>query len=385
MSDPAVKPSMGVGWIRSRRLGALLPAFRSARLETLGRAELQRRLHAATTSVPGVAFAAAWKDGEIIVHTAGSADLRTRQPLRADTPLAWFSVTKLFTASAVMQLAEEGKLELDAPVSCYLPELRLARAGREASVRELLAHAAGLPNPVPVAWVHLASEAPPSLDETVAKHIGRAPHLKSTPGEKSAYSNLGYLLLGQIIEGVSGERFEHYVQRRLLGPLACEASGFGLGAERATAYQKRWSAMGMAARWMLDARFFDNAIEGYWALRPFAVDGAPYGGLGGPIADLLRLGQMLLAEGLGARGRVLKAESLSEMTRPFHAQQGRPQTIGLGWHLGTLEGEPYVYHIGGGGGYRAELRVYLRLGYAVAVAGNETGFDTDAFVRLLVR
>lgn len=359
----------------------VLASCATTSIERVTTAELEKRLEQAR---PGVGFGAAWSDGTTIVRSGGFADLRSRQPMTDETPFAWFSVTKLFTATAVMQLHEQGRLDLDAPVSRYLPDMQLRRDGREATVRDLLAHTAGLPNPVPITWIHLADEPSPSLDAMLRERIGPEPALDAIPGTKSAYSNLGYLALGRIIERTSGEPFERYIESHVLAPLGCDASGFAVSNAFATPYQSRWSFMGLAARWMLDDRFFGPSIGGYWELRRFAVDGAPYGGLGGPVRDLLRLGRMMLAEGRGARGRVLSAESVRAMLEPSLAG-GETTSIGLGWHLGESGGEPYAYHLGGGGGYRSELRVYPRLGYTVAVVGNETSFPTGDFARLVVR
>jgi CubicO group peptidase (beta-lactamase class C family) len=356
------------------------------RLEAVGPEELERRLElAAREEAPAVVFGAVWRDGHTIVRAAGKPDPRSDRTATPATPFAWFSVTKLFTAVAVMQLSEAGRVDLDAPVARYLPDVRLTLDGRDATVRELLAHASGLPNPLPLAWVHLAGEPGPGIDGMVKLRVGTSPELKFVPGTRSAYSNLGYLLLGQLIERRSGERYEDYVERHVLAPLGCRATGFGVPGDRATGFQRRWSPMGIAARWILDERFLDGTVNGYLALRPFTVDGAPYGGLNGPVEDLLLLARAMLAGGAGAEGRVLEEESVRDMLAPFLDAQGRATGFGMGWRLGKVDGEPFAYHQGGGAGYRAELRVYPGLGYAVAVLANETSFPTGILTRLVVR
>lgn len=98
----------------------------------------------------------------------------------------------------------------------------------------------------------------------IRAHVGNAPKLRATPGTKSAFSNLGYLLLGQLIERVAMQRFERYLEEHVLAPLGCETSGFTVSPEQATGYQKKWSAMGLAARWLLDARFFGETSRDSW-------------------------------------------------------------------------------------------------------------------------
>jgi CubicO group peptidase (beta-lactamase class C family) len=358
-----------------------------AHIEQLTPAQLQQRLDAATARTPGIVFGAIRSDGASLVRTAGKADLRSGRAVMPQTSFAWFSVTKLFTATAILQLSEQGRIDLDAPAGKYLPQVILRRDGREATVRELLSHTAGVPNPVPaiITWIHLAGERGPNIDEMIAQRLGGEPKLDFTPGTKAAYSNLGYLLLGKIIERTSGTRYETYVEENVLAPLGCRASGFAVPADRATAYQKKWDFSSIAARWMLDGRFFGDTIEGYQELRPFTVDGIPHGGLNGPVDCLLRFGRMMLRDGEGENGRVLSAESVRAMLAPTKLRDGAPAPFGLAWRLGTIGGEPFADHDGGGGGYRSALRIYPRLGYAVAVLGNETNFATGEMVRIIVR
>ncbi len=357
----------------------------SSRIEPITVAAVEARLRAAANrDAPAVVFGAVWRDGTILVRSAGTSDLRTHVGISGKTPMAWFSITKLFTATAVMQLADAGRLGLDEPVSRYLPNLRIAKEGRDATVRDLLSHTAGLRNPRPVSWIHLADEPGPGIDALVSRVIGSSPELDSRPGDRFSYSNLGFLLLGQIIERVSGERYEEYIQRRLFEPLGCDATGFAVPADEATGYQRRLSFMGLAARWMLDSRFFEEAVGGYWPLRRFTVDGAPYGGLIGPIGDLLAFARMVLRGGIGERARVLEEHSVQEMLHEVKNRRGRDLPIGLGWHVGRRDGRAFVFHLGGGGGYRSELRIYPDLGYAVAVLASETSFPTQEFTRLIV-
>lgn len=345
---------------------------------------LESRMRDATrTRAPALVVGAIAARGQRVVRATGHA--APGIPAREDTPFPWFSATKLFTATATMRLVERGAIELDAPVSAYLPSVTLEREGRHATVRDLLSHTAGLANPIPIRWAHLAGERGPGLDALSERVVGARPALRSVPGARFAYSNLGYLLLGQIVERATGQPFEEHVAEQVLQPLGCGASGFELPAGAAIGHQRRLSVMGLVARAMLGARFFEPEPAGpYWALRPFLVDGAPYGGLVGPVGDLLRLAQMMLAEGTIEGRRVLAPESVRALLTPARDLAGRALPMGLGWHLGREGEAEYAGHIGGGGGFRAELRVYPSLGYAIALVGSETSFPTGDFARLHV-
>ncbi len=108
-----------------------------------------------TRKVPGISVAIVDADGAITTTAAGSADLALGKAAGPETAYLWFSMTKIVTATAVMQLSERGALELDDPVRQFLPEFPKPRAGwPEVRIRHLLSHSAGLRNPLPVRWVH---------------------------------------------------------------------------------------------------------------------------------------------------------------------------------------------------------------------------------------
>jgi D-alanyl-D-alanine carboxypeptidase len=355
-------------------------------LEVITIEQLGERLKTETKRAPGVVFGAVWRDGTTVLRGAGAADLRSGRKIEPETPFALWSLTKLFTATAVMQLAERGHIELDAPVSRYLPDVRLRRDGQETTVRDLLTHTSGLPNPLPVRWVHVAGEPSPTLDEMIRRKIGAEPRLKSVPGMKRAYSNLGFLLLGKIIERVSGEPYTSYVESHVLAPLGCRGAGFAVTADRATGYQRKWSLIGLLSRFLFIGKHLTlGSIDGYWDMRPITADGAPYGGLNGPASCLLDLASMMMHDGMGRDGQVLSSASVREMLEPSRTRDGRVMHIGLAWHLGSIHGERFAVHEGGGGGWRSELRLYPDRGYAVAVLGNETTFATDGLARVVIQ
>jgi len=364
---------------------ALVSARSRKRLEQLGPAEAEVRLReiAARGGTPALAFAAVG-GGRIALATAlGTADLARGTTASPETPFLWFSVTKLFTATAVMQLVERGRVDLDVSARRWVPSFVVE--GGEPTVRQLLGHTAGLANPIPITWIHLAAEPGPELDALVGRLLARHRRLRFEPGARYAYSNLGYLVLGQLVERVSGERYGQVVKRHVLDALGCAASGFDPPrAPAATGYTRTFSLMRAVGRAMLDRRFFAGTRDGFEAFRPFLVDGAPYGGLVGTVPDVARFLGAHLGGGCFEGRRILSEASAAAMREPQRDLRGRPLPVGLGWHLGELGGEPFAYHLGGGAGFRSELRMYPRLGCGVAVVANETGFDTGQAARLAV-
>jgi CubicO group peptidase (beta-lactamase class C family) len=175
------------------------------------------RLH-----IPGLALAVV--DNGAIVHQRGlGRALADGSPPTPQTPFFIGSLTKSFTALAVMQLVEAGKIDLDAPVHAYLPWFTVADPhSAQISVRHLLHHTSGLSTAA--GWVPLADfdQAPDAAERQIRALSAETLH--SPPGTKFAYSNANYNLLGLIIEAVSGESYADYVQNRIFTPLEMDNS-----------------------------------------------------------------------------------------------------------------------------------------------------------------
>jgi D-alanyl-D-alanine carboxypeptidase len=304
----------------------------------------------------------------------------------------------LFTATALMQLRERGLVDINQEVRTYLPDFPLHHpSGREVMVRHLLSHSSGIANPIPVSWVHLAEEPAVNLDDFTNRLLAKYHRLTFEPGSRYAYSNLGYLVLGQVIERISGQRYTDYIQQHILEVLDMHRTGFSYDhlqdQDVATGYVRSWSMMGILGRFLIDRRIFGASRNGYTAFHRFLIDGAPYGGLLGPVSELGNFLKAYLGGGTFQGRRLLESSSIVEMLTPQCNHHGEelstsghemPQRVGLGWHLAGGGEMRSCYHIGGGGGYRSELRIYPSLGYGIGVMGNETSYDTGTITRLIV-
>jgi CubicO group peptidase (beta-lactamase class C family) len=347
---------------------------------------------------PSLAVAAVHGADTLVAQACGWRDLEQQTVATAETVYLYCSMTKLFTATALMQLREQGLVELDQAVRAYLPTFPLRHpSGREITIRHLLSHSSGIANPIPIAWVHLAEEPPVDLDAFTSHLLAKHPQLRFAPGSRYAYSNLGYLVLGQVIQRVSGLRYTDYIQRQILDVLEMRHTGFSYrdseSLEVATGYVRTWSVMGLVGRVLVDRRLFGAARRGYTAFRRFLIDGAPYGGLLGPVTDLSAFLTTYLQEGAYQGRQLLGLASIAEMLTPQRSPTGeelstsrrdRGERIGLGWHLAGDGLQGSCYHQGGGAGFRSELRLYPSLGYGIAVMGNETSYDTRAITSVIV-
>lgn len=324
--------------------------------------------------VPGLAAAVVEKDDVRWIGAAGTADLAAARATTPDTPQLWFSMTKLVTATAAMQLVQDGVLSLEDPVERHLPEFPRPRRGwPEVRVWHLLSHSAGLANPMPLRWVHPAGRPGRDPREFALGLLRRHRRLRFPAGSRVAYSNLGYVALGEVIGSAAGRGYEEHVQARILEPLGMERTGFSLPSDAATGYQLRRSPLTPLMRLLLPAGTMGAAAGRFVAFRPFCVDGAAYGGLIGPVRDAARF----MGAHLGGAGgdAILRPESITAM-QEIRAS-GRKLDAGLGWYRRHSEsgGEPHLEHLGGGGGFFSMMRIYPRAGTGVVVMGNATRYD----------
>jgi CubicO group peptidase (beta-lactamase class C family) len=320
-------------------------------------------------------------DADKILHrcSAGQADVQAGQPVTESTTFNAYSVTKTFTAVAVMQLAERGQLSIDDPVTRFLPGFPY---GGEITIRQLLSHSAGVPNPIPLRWAHLVTEhagfdAAAFFAEVFKAH----PKTKSKPNAKFAYSNLGYILLGQLIAAVSGQTYEAYVTEHILRKLGLGAADIGFEiadpGRQAKGYHRTGSFSYLALGLLMDKSKFMGPAEGKWRpFNPFYVNGAPYGGLIGRPDAFVRYVQALL----NPENVLLSAPYRNMMFEENRTLNGKPTGMALSWFKGELEGHTFYTHAGGGGGYYCEIRIYPQDGVGSLVFFNRTGMTDERYL-----
>lgn len=332
-------------------------------------------------ATPAVQYMFVSYDSVLFAHSAGMANLGSAVPAQRGTTYHGFSVTKTFTAVAVLQLVEQGFVDLDRAVLEYLPSFPY---GPDITVRQLLNHTAGIPNPIPLSWIHLESEhAGFSRDDFFRGVLQRHPRIKEKGNVRFRYSNLGYVLLGQLIEQVSGMTYEGYVAQNVVGRLGIDPSELGFsikGTNQAVGYQKRWSFGSLLLGFFIDKPKFMESPQGAWRpFRRYYVNGTPYGGLVGSVDGFARYAQALLSPG----SPLLSEQSRRSMFQENILADGSPSGMGLSWFTGALDGHRYYAHAGGGGGYYLELRIYPELRRGSVVAFNRTGMRDERFLNRL--
>jgi len=328
---------------------------------------------------PSVQYIVFNKDEVIYRFQDGFADIKAQTKADRRTTFNAFSVVKTITSLAILQLAEKNKFNIDDPAIKYLPEFPYSP---EITIRQLMAHTSGIPNPNPLSWIHLREEHN-SFDrnrffsEIFIKHN----KIKSKPNEKFAYSNLGYVFLGQLIEKVSGQTYEDYIIDNIL-----QASGIGPEQlnfkivnkhEHAKGYQRQFSLLNWVLGLMIDkSKYMDKSEERWKPFKQYYINGTSYGGLiGNPdgfvkyIRELLKPDSLLISD---KYKKILFEENLTN--------SNKRTGMCLSWFTGRLNGQEYFAHAGGGGGYYCEIRIYPEAGMGSVIMFNRSGVTDERFL-----
>lgn len=330
--------------------------------KTLNFAPIAEKLQA-----PSVYYSMVSADRVLHRYSRGYSDLTTKESPNEQTQYALFSATKPFTAMAILQLQEKGLLHINDKASKYLPEYGFLE---NVTIRQLLTHQSGLNNPLPLKWIHLVEE---DFDyQAFSKNIlQRSAKRTYKPGKKSAYSNLNYLVLGEIIEKVSGRSYQDYIMENVLGN-NCDISFKWNTDNVATGYHPKHGFSGWLLGFLLDKKkYTTEGDHKYLAFKRSYINGSAYGGLIANADGVQHYLQQLLSPG----NPIINEESKNALFEEQLLANGTPSGKSLGWFTGNLNGHKYVSHAGGGGGFYCEIRVYPELGLASFLLTNVTGFS----------
>ena len=319
--------------------------------------------------LPAVSIALVDKDRIVWARGFGDADSVHHVPATAETVYRVGSVSKLFTDIGIMQLVEKGRVNLDAPVSRYLPGFHPANSyGAPITLRELTSHRAGLMREPPQGNYFDASS--PSLRATVMSM--NTTSLMYKPATHIKYSNAGVATVGYVLERAGGETFSAYLTKHVLAPLGMEESAF----ELTPALRPRLATGYM---WTYDGRRFPAP--------GFQLGESPAGSLYTTVTDLCRFMSAMFARGQGLHGRVLQAKTVEEMWVPQFARAGTKTGYGIGFGVDTLDGLRTVAHGGAIYGFatQASMLPDERLGVAVVTTLDATNAVTSRIATAALR
>lgn len=331
----------------------------AALAESVSLGALWIETHRRYARIPAISVAVARGDTTVWSRGFGTIDRKGRVPASGDTLYSICSISKLFTAVAVMQQWEQDRLRLDEPVTTYLPWARLAPDDRESvpvTLRGLLTHSAGLPRESAHPYWTGPDFPFPTAEDIRAGISGQAPLYPASTTFQ--YSNLGITLAGETVEAVTGSAYSDYVTTNILAPLGLDRTLPMVPADR---YGKDlavgWGAL-TADGERPEVKLFD----------PRGI--TPAAGFTSSVNDLAKFASWQFRVLRSGKPEVLRASTLREMQRVQYITPDRETSWGLGFAAWQMDGRNLVGHGGSCPGYRSTLMIDPASETAIAVAMN---------------
>jgi CubicO group peptidase (beta-lactamase class C family) len=325
--------------------GAALAQTSSDPVDQYIQAEMQKR------KIPGLALLVS-RDGKIVrAQGYGMSNVELQVPVKPETLFQSGSMGKQFTATAVMMLVEEGKIQLDDPISKYFADA--PAAWKQVTVRQLLSHTAGFTD-----YPKNFNFRRDKTEDEILKAIEAVP-LAFPPGTKYSYANLGYATLGVLIHRVSGKFYGDFLQERVFQPLGMSTT-----------------------RIINEADIIPNRAAGYrlvkgelknqeWVAPTLntTADGSLYFS----ILDLAKWDAALYTD------KLLKRSSLEQMWTVARLNNGKPNSdnYGFGWYMEEIHGHQIVGHAGAWQGFTSNISRYVDDKLTVVVLTNLEGAHPD--------
>jgi CubicO group peptidase (beta-lactamase class C family) len=289
------------------------------------------------------------------VGIVGYKNIDTKKPVTTSTLFHMASISKPFVATAIMQLVEQRKIDLDAPVTTYLPYFKLDdERYKEITVQQMLSHVSGMPDVEDYEWDN------PQYDEGALERYVRSltdKKMRFEPGERYAYSNMAFECLGDVIAKVSGVSFADYEKKYILDPAGMKESTF----------------------------LKPENLPGNWAsghlrtIRTLAWEGYPYNRMHGPSStlhsnalEMCNWAIINMKRGSHAGQKILESASYDLLWKPWFkiGREDSDNAVGLSWFLGNHRGERTISHGGGDTGFNSYLILLPERSSAVVVLCN---------------
>ena len=351
---------------------------------------------------PGIAVVVR-KDGREVFNEAfGLADPTISQPMTRNTSVRWWSVTKLVTAAAVLQLVDRGRVQLDDPVDMYLPFVALTNDEGEArhiTVLQLLNHSSGVANNMPEGMGDLRFPEQPPIDQVdyARELIANKSTLGHEPGSHSRYTNTSFIVLGALVQAASGERYEDYVRREILLPLGMRRTDFEF-VEEPIARGSHPLFHFMTPLMLFAGTDAQRAVltvdENLIWFTEFYLKYTGSTSLNGPVAEMGRFNQMVLNGGVLDGVRIL-SEASAQLFVYGHevsaagsignnpAREGRLYH-GIAWQ--RIADDRYrLFHSGGGPGFSAHNVIYPKENLSYSFVANGTDLPKQEITAMLDR
>ena len=316
--------------------------------------------------LPGIAAGVVYDQELIWARGFGFADVERKKPVTAATKFRMASHSKLFTATAIMQLRDAGKLRLDDPVAKHLAWFRIKPAEPDdppITIEELLTHSSGLPREAGAHWTEMDFPTADGVRKYVMEHGAPYP-----PGVRWKYSNLAYTIAGMMVEEISGEKFAEYVQRHIFDPLGMSGSSVDKNVEgMAKGYGRRMPDGTRETLPFVDARAM-----------------APATGITSNLEDMAKFVSLQFRKGKVGGRQILSTGALREMHRVRVLESNWQRGNAIGFAVSREKEKVYVGHGGSYPGYKTQTLIQLedKVGVIVLTNGDDS-VPADLALRLM--
>jgi D-alanyl-D-alanine carboxypeptidase len=273
---------------------------------------------------------------KIMVH--GYADLKTKMPLTPDSVFPIGSISKSFTAISLMQLLDQKRFDPQATVASYLPGFRLKSRFKPIMGHDLLSHTSGIPNyRADLSSSRYAAYALQDFEPTYA------------PGSHYWYSNIGFQILGYVLEEITGSSYRDYVEQHLLRPLGMNAT---------------YSVVDDSMRTKLPVSYLKWPFSSSWAEWPWFEYAAGDGSIASTAADMCAYARLLLNGGDTPAGRLISPQAFALLTKP------NLESYAYGLHVVQTDGEEVIAHSGSIAGFNSHVEAHMHDGFALVLLSN---------------
>ena len=344
----------------------------------------------------GMSLAVVKNDSIIYSKGFGWADEPRKIHATPNTVYHWWSCTKIATAIAIFKLQEKGKLSLGDPVVRHLSFFEVtypSDTSKQVTILNLLTHTSGLPDPsvlTLVRWIHHDGDTPINQTDLVKKVLPDYSKLKYEPGDHAEYSNVGYMVLGAIIEKITGMAYEDYIRQNILQPLGMDKTDFlymkKTELDEAAGSHPTWNVMTPLLYIMAPSYIRETHGSHLWMERVY-TDQTPSTGLIGSVSDGARLVAAYLNGGVLDGKRILSQESISSMTFESQVKAKNEDSLhyrrqGIGWQIYRKAGRWVLTHDGGGPGFSTKIQLYPDEHLGFVLFTNDATFESWKVINL---
>jgi len=325
----------------------------------------------ATHDLAGLAVGVVKDQTILYVNGFGVMEITTRQPVTSASLFHLASISKCVVATAVMQLTEQGKVDLNAPAASYLPHFQMNdKRYQSVTVRQMLNHTGGMPDYEDHQWDR--AEYDDGALERYVRSLG-SERLIFEPGKQFAYSNLAYDVLGELVTKVSGQSFEAYVEEHIFQPLEMNTSTF--------LKQQVPPALGTSPHVSVPRTEFSP-------IYPYHRAHAPSSSMHSSALEMCHWAIANLNRGCFKNRCILSAASYGQLWHPYapldSGAEAAQDFVGLGWFIGDYKGHRSLSHDGGDIGFCTNLVCLPEQGLWVIVLANTYPAPTDTITAMIL-